>query len=76
MKVLTLLSSGLGIALAAALLAGCGVLRQAQDDNQLPAVQNSGLAHRAGSSGYQLLHAFGDPGRLHRNAGGVYPTLP
>ncbi|MGA7201317.1 MAG: choice-of-anchor tandem repeat GloVer-containing protein [Candidatus Cybelea sp.] len=64
MKTITASRYVLSIGVAAALLAGCGVLRQAQDDMQLPITgpgampQASALAARSISSDYNVLYSF------------------
>ena len=58
-----------GITATAALLTACS-----GPWNSLSASPSLRVTKQTGSSGYQLVHGFGDPGRLHRNAGGINPA--
>jgi len=60
--------STFGMAAAAALVAACS-----GPWTSLSASPSLRVTKQTGSSGYQLIHGFGDPGRLHRNAGGINP---
>jgi uncharacterized repeat protein (TIGR03803 family) len=61
----------LSIGAAAALLGGCGGAQFPGPTAQTAFERGPKTA--SGSSAYQLIHGFGDPGRLHRNAGGINP---
>jgi uncharacterized repeat protein (TIGR03803 family) len=61
----------LSISGAAALLGGCGGVQFPGPTAQTAFERGAKTA--PGSSGYQLIHGFGDPGRRHRNAGGINP---
>jgi uncharacterized repeat protein (TIGR03803 family) len=68
MRSLGLCRSTFGMAAAAALVAACS-----GPWPSLSASPSLRVTKQTGSSGYQLIHGFGDPGRLHRNAGGINP---